>query len=356
MTRRRLRIGQISPLNIAIPPVKYGGTESVIYNLCEELPKRGHQVFLFGTKKDRTSALLIPILPKGLWSLPAARERTPYYAYALAKIAQEARRLQLDILHDHLGPLTLPLHGIADSIPLLHTLHVPTNADRSEVYQRMGVPLVSISNNQRKPSPHLNYVATIYNGVDTEKFAFNRTPQDYLLWVGELTTTKRKKGILEAVAVAKKNKMRLIVAGKIPSIQQKEDFSVFQTRIKPEFKEKNIKYVGEVSQKQLVTLYQKAYAFLFPIRWEEPFGLVMIEAMSCGTPVIAFRRGSVPEVMVDKKTGFIVNTVSEMARAVKKIDTIDRGEVRKHVEDNFSKERMVDEYEKLYYRLCKKCK
>lgn len=353
---KKLRIGQISPLNIAIPPRKYGGTERVIYSLCEELPRRGHEVFLFGTKEDKTSARLIPILPKGLWSLPATSERTPYYTYAMSRIAQEARRLKLDILHDHLGPLALSLHGIADNIPIIHTLHVPTNADRARVYKLMGIPLVSISHNQRIPFSRLNYVATIYNGVDTEKFAFNGSPQNYLLWVGELTTVKRKKGILEAIAVAKKTKMRLIVAGKIPSVQQKEDFAVFKTRIEPEFKKKDIIYVGETAQKQLIALYQNAYVLLFPIQWEEPFGLVMIEAMACGTPVIAFRRGSVPEIIVDKKTGFIVETVAEMAKAVQKIDQIDRNAVRNHVERNFSKERMVDGYEKLYYELCQKQK
>lgn len=356
MKRDKLRIGQISPLNIAIPPQKYGGTERVIYHLCEELPKRGHEVFLFGTKEDKTSARLLPMLPKGLWSLPATSEKTPYYTYAMSKIAQEARRLKLDILHDHLGPMSLSLHGMADSVPIIHTLHVPTNADRADIYKRMDIPLVSISNNQRKPFPRLKYAATIYNGVDTKKFAFNGAPQNYLLWVGELTTTKRKKGIREAIAVAKKTKMRLVVAGKTPSVQQKEDFVVFKTRIEPEFKKNNIKYVGEVSQKQLVLLYQNAYVLLFPIRWEEPFGLVMIEAMACGTPVIAFRHGSVPEIIADRKTGFIVNTVSEMADAVKKIYQIDRNAVRKHAEDNFSKERMVDEYEKLYYKLCQKRK
>ncbi|KKU52428.1 MAG: Glycosyltransferase [Parcubacteria group bacterium GW2011_GWA2_47_10] len=354
MKKRKLRIGQISPLNIAIPPPKYGGTERVIYNLCEGLTKRGHEVVLFGTGADKTSAKLYPIFPKGLWSLPQESEKTSYYTYAMSKIARAARKYQLDVLHDHLGPLALSLYGMADRIPIVHTLHVPTNNDRAAIYKLLGARLVSISNNQRKPYPRLDYIATVYNGVDTDIYAFHALSKEYMLFVGEMSTVKRNKGILEAIAVAEKTEKHLIVAGKVPSPNQKEDYAAFRERVAPALKKKCVTYVGEVNEKQLVPLYQNAKAVLFPIQWEEPFGLVMIEAMACGTPVIAFQRGSVPEVIVDGKTGYIVSTVNEMARAVSRIDQIDRGMVRKYTEDNFSKERMVDEYEKLYYELCPK--
>ena len=351
MKKRKLRIGQISPLNIAIPPPKYGGTERVIYNLCEGLTKRGHEVVLFGTGSDKTSAKLHPIFPKGLWSLPQESERTPYYTYAMSEIARAARKYRLDVLHDHLGPLALSLYGMTDRIPIVHTLHVPTNSDRAVIYKLLGARLVSISNNQRKPYPKLNYIATVYNGLDTNIYAFHARSKEYLLFVGELTTVNRNKGIFEAIAVAEKTGKHLIVAGKVPSPGQKEDYAAFRERVAPALKKKCVTYVGEASEKQLVPLYQNAKAVLFPIQWEEPFGLVMTEAMATGTPVIAFRRGSVPEVIVDGKTGYIVSNVSEMARAVSHIDYIDRRAVRKHVEDNFSKERMVDEYEKVFFKI-----
>ena len=341
MKKRKLRIGQISPLNIAIPPPKYGGTERVIYNLCEGLTKRGHEVVLFGTGSDKTSAKLHPIFPKGLWSLPQESERTPYYTYAMSEIARAARK----------GPLALSLYGMTDRIPIVHTLHVPTNSDRAVIYKLLGARLVSISNNQRKPYPKLNYIATVYNGLDTNIYAFHARSKEYLLFVGELTTVNRNKGIFEAIAVAEKTGKHLIVAGKVPSPGQKEDYAAFRERVAPALKKKCVTYVGEASEKQLVPLYQNAKAVLFPIQWEEPFGLVMTEAMATGTPVIAFRRGSVPEVIVDGKTGYIVSNVSEMARAVLHIDYIDRRAVRKHVEDNFSKERMVDEYEKVFFKI-----
>src|SRR3989338_993453 len=354
MKKRKLRSGQISPLNIAIPPPKYGGTERVIYNLCEGLTKSGHEVVLFGTWADKTSAKLYPIFPKGLWSLPQESEKTSYYTYAMSKIARAARKYQLDVLHDHLGPLALSLYGMADRIPIVHTLHVPTNNDRAAIYKLLGARLVSISNNQRKPYPRLDYIATVYNGVDTDIYAFHALSKEYMLFVGEMSTVKRNKGILEAIAVAEKTEKHLIVAGKVPSPNQKEDYAAFRERVAPALKKKCVTYVGEVNEKQLVPLYQNAKAVLFPIQWEEPFGLVMIEAMACGTPVIAFQRGSVPGVIVDGKTGYIVSTANEMARAVSRIDQIDSGMVRKYTEDNFSKERMVDEYEKLYYELCPK--
>lgn len=351
MKKRKLRIGQLSPFNISIPPSRYGGTERVIYHLCEGLTKLGHEVVLFGTKSDKTSAKLHAVFSKGLWAFSPKEDKSPYYGYAMSVVAQAMRKYRLDVLHDHLGPWALTLYGMADRIPIVHTLHVPTDESRAAIYGRMGARLVSISNNQRKPYPKLRYAATIYNGVDTDVFTFNGKPKEYLLFVGELTTWKRNKGIMEAIAVAKKTGHHLVVAGKIPSSGQKEDYAAFREYIAPALKKRGITFVGERSEKELVSLYQKARALLFPIRWEEPFGLVMAEAMACGTPVIAFRRGSVPEVIADGKTGFIVSTVGEMAKAVEHIDRINRSAVRAHVEKYFSKDRMVLEYEKLYFRL-----
>ncbi len=355
---RKLRIGQISPLNLAIPPKKYGGSEKVIYWLCQELPKRGHQVFLFGTKNSKVNCRLIPIIEKGLWE-KRPREASPYYSYQIAFIAKKAKELKLDILHDHLGPLSLPLTTLTD-VPLIHTLHIPFKGkDRPWAYKKLNSKLVSISLNQRKAAPRLNYLANIYNGINTSFFSYKAKPKDYFLWVGELSP---RKGIFEAIKSAQRAKIKLVLAGRIPPKEQKYDHLFFEKYVKNELNKKNIIYAGEKTPKQLVPLYQNAIAFLFPLQWEEPFGLTMIEAMSCGTPVIAFKRGSVPEVVADKKTGFIVYPYDKRKKpnypgfieAIKNIDKISRWQCRKRVEENFSIKRMIDEYEKLFYRLAKK--
>lgn len=354
---RQLRIGEISPLNLPIPPKKYGGSEKVIFNLCQELPKRGHKVFLFGTGNSKVDCELIPILEKGLWE-KKVKDSGAYYAYEMAIIAIKARKLKLDILHDHLGPLSLPLNGLID-IPLVHTLHVPfNNPDRPWVYQHLNSKLISISLAQRKAAPHLNYVANIYNGVDMNFYHFNPNPKDYFLWVGELSP---RKGIFEVIKVAKKMNLPLVLAGRIPPPRQKTDYEFFQKYIQKELNKKNIKYIGEKTPEQLKSYYKNAYAFLFPLQWEEPFGLTMIEAMACGTPVVAFRRGSVKEVVKHSKTGFVVPPLNKQRsvnyqgfiEAIKKLDKISRLQCRQWVEKNFSTKVMIDNYEKLFYNLTK---
>lgn len=357
---RKLTIGQISPLNLPIPPKKYGGTEKIIYFLCEELKKRGHDVFLFGTEDSKVSCHLIPILKKGLW-YSGPKDITPYYAYFMAEIGRKVKELKIDILHDHLGPWSLTLYGQI-STPIIHTLHVPFTKERKEriwAYRKLKAKLVSISFAQRKPAPDLNYVANIYNGIDIENYPFNENPKDYYLWVGELSP---RKGIYEVIKIAKMAKIKLIIAGRIPPSQQKEDCAFFKKYIEKKLNKKNIKYVGELSSKNLINFYKNAIAFLYPLQWEEPFGLTMAESMACGTPVIAFKRGSVPEVIKDGKTGFVVEpwdknhkpNLKGFIRTIKKIDQIDRKECRKWVEENFTVEKMVDNYEKIFLKILKK--
>lgn len=353
---KKLKIGQISPLNLPVPPEKYGGSERVIFNLCEWLTKKGHQVFLFGTGNSKVSCHLVPIIKQGLWELKP-KDSSAYYAYQMAVIGKKIKEFDIDIMHDHLGPLSLPLNG---HVPMIHTLHVPfNNLDRPWVYKKLNSKLVSISYAQRKPAPDLHYVNTIYNGIDMEKFKFNPKPQDHYVWVGELSP---RKGILEVIKIVKKIKANLVLVGRIPPSSQRNDFTFFQKYIKKELNKGRVKYVGEKMPNQLSPYYGKAKAFLFPLQWEEPFGLVMAEAMACGTPVIAFDRGSVPEVVKDKKTGFVVEPFNKKGatnfkgfiEAIKKIDTISRKECRKLVERKFTAEKMVSDYEKLYYRLLKK--
>lgn len=354
---RRLRIGQTGPLYFPVPPKKYGGVEKIIYFLCQELTEKGHKVFLFDSKDSKTKAKLIPVLEHSLWK-SKPKEMAPYFTYEMAVIARKARELKLDMLHDHVGHWAFSLYGQTD-VPILHTLHVPFKGkDRVWAYQKLNSKLISISLAQRKPAPELNYVANIYNGIDIENFPFNEKPRDYFLWVGELS---QRKGILEVIKIAKMAKIKLILIGRIPPRQTK-DYLFFKRYIQKELNKGKIKYLGERKIESLKIFYKNAIAFLFPLQWEEPFGLTMIESMACGTPVIAFKRGSVPEVVKDKKTGFVVSPFSKgrkqnlrgFIEAIKDVGKISRRECREWVKENFTMQKMVDEYEKLYYKILSK--
>lgn len=352
---KKLRIGQIAPLYFSIPPHKYGGTEKIIDFLCDRLTKRGHEVFLFADAESTVNCNLIPILEKGLWERET-QESIPYYAYEMSVVAKKIKELKLDILHDHLGPVSLSLYGQSDA-PLVHTLHVPFgNNDRVWAYKKLNSNLVSISLNQRNFAPDLNYVANIYNGIDVENYPYNLDPENYFLWTGELSP---RKGILEVIEIAEMAKIKLILAGRIPPPRQKGDFEFFEKNIKHRLNKGNVIYTGEKSAQELKEFYKNAFAFLFPLQWEEPFGLTMVEAMACGTPVIAYDRGSVSEVVKDGVTGYVVDPLDKdgktnlqgFAEALKNIGNIKRKECRKWVEDNFSVDRMVSDYEKCYYKI-----
>jgi glycosyltransferase involved in cell wall biosynthesis len=267
-----------------------------------------------------------------------------------------AEKLKLDILHDHLGPWSLTLYGKL-KIPILHTLHVPfqEREDRIFVYEKLKAKLVSISFSQRRPAPNLNYVANVYNGIDISKFPFNKKPKNYFIWVGELS---KRKGILEVIKIAKKAKINLYLAGRIPPPKQAEDYYFFKKFVEKKLNKGKIKYLGELSQRKLSFYYKNAIAFLYPLQWEEPFGLTMVEAMASGTPVVAFKRGSVPEVVKDKTTGFVIKpskkrkqNFKDFISAIENISAIKREDCREWVEKNFTKEKMAREYERVYYRI-----
>jgi len=348
-----MKIVQIAPFEESVPPKKYGGTELIIYNIIQGLLKRGHQVHLIASGDSQTKATLLPTFPKALRTYPEAQDmktRDSLKFIGVGKTLEYLKNIDADIIHNHLGWRLLPFSPII-KIPIVTTLHGPLHIDYQKlVYGKFKKNnYVSISKNQREPFPNLNYISTVYNGIDTDIFPFNEKPKNYLAFLGRMSP---EKGPIEAIKIAKKVKMKLIMAAKIDIVDKK----YFAEQVKPLIDGKQIKFIGEVNHKEKVKLLKNAKLLIAPIQWREPFGLFLIEPMACGTPVIVFDRGSAREVVKDKKTGFIVKNVNEAVAAIKKIDQIDRKECRKHVEENFSIEKMVDGYEKVYYEILKKKK
>jgi len=349
---RKLKIGEISPLNLPIPPEKYGGTEMIIDSLCKGFTKKGHKVTLFAADDSNVDCDVCSVTEKSLWNKDH-KDSSPYYACEMATVAQKANELNLDVLHDHLGPWSLALYGQVN-VPVIHTLHVPfEDKDRIWGYKKFNSKLISISNAQREPAPNLNYAATIYNGIDINNFSFNDKPKNHFVWVGELSP---RKGILEVIQIAKKTNIKLNIIGRIPPPVQRKDHKFFKKHIEKELNKGKIRYVGKVKKSAIGKYYRTAKAFLYPLQWREPFGLTMVESMACGTPVIAFDRGSVSELVKDNETGFVVppkkngkKNIKGFIKAIEKIDQIRRKDCRKWVKEKFTTERMVNEYEKVFY-------
>lgn len=339
-----------------IPPKKYGGIERVVSLLTEELVRRGHEVTLFAAAGSETSAKLVNVFPQPLieagipWSSPIWSLRN------LSKAFEMANNGDFDIVHAHLDLWTLFFQGLS-KVPVLHTMHNPlyrTNADATKddrlrlfTEESARTNLVFISEAARRfamvkfPKDWI-----VYNGIDISHFDFNKKGGDHFVWIARIN---KHKGIENAIEAAEKLDAKLILAGRIDPTQQE----YFDTVIKPHLNDK-IQYLGELSEKELSDFYGSAKALLYPIEWEEPFGLIVAEAMACGTPVIAYKRGSMPELIKDGETGFVVDSnMHDFVEAMKKIDTIDRAKVRKYAEEHFSKERMTDDYENLYYELIK---
>lgn len=339
---RPLRIAQIAPLAYPIPPKKYGGTERVIHALTEELVKRGHDVTLFATGDSKTSAKLLSVYPMGLKD--ANLEQKEWTLLNLFNIGQ-AYKMQdeFDIIHDHMSILSLPIANLATT-PTVMTLHGPITPANRQIFETFEKPyLVSISNSQTRNFPGVQTVANVYNGLPLEHYPFGAISKGYLLFVGRFFVNK---GAHFAIEVARELNMPLVIAAKL----EEKDERYFNDYIYPNLDAK-IEWIGEVSEKERNKLMSEAACLLHPATWEEPFGLNMIEAMACGCPVVAFNKGSIPEVIRDGRTGFVVNTVSEMINAVRNIDKIDRGYCRQYALKNFSVQKMVDGYESLYYSI-----
>ena len=298
-----MRIALVAPFDESVPPLRYGGTELVVHLLAEELHHLGHEVTLFASGDSITAARLIPGTPSAVRLLPEARNRATRAAFCYLGIGEVLKVLnneRFDIIHNHIGwPLLAFKNLIRD--PLLTTLHgtLVDEHERNMYAKHKKSPFLSISDSQRKPLPTLNYVGTVHHGLDLENFDFNNSPDDYLAFLGRITPDKGPK---QAIAIAKATGKRLLIGAKIDPT----DEAYYSKHIKPHIDGKQIVYLGELDHAAKVQLLRNACALISPLQWDEPFGLVNIEALACGTPVIATTRGSLPEIITNGKVGFFM--------------------------------------------------
>ncbi len=341
-----MKIAQIAPLAESVPPRMYGGTERIVSYLTEELVKLGHEVTLFASGDSITSANLVSCAAKALRLDEAVKDIIPYYMLMLDRVKQYAG--EFDILHFHIDHFHFPVfRSMANKT--VTTLHgrqdLPDN--RALYFGFDTFPLVSISDDQRRPLPHANYAATIHHGIPKKLLDPNyATKEGYLAFLGRIAPEKRPD---RAIAIARAAGMPLKIAAKI----DRADEAYFHATIKPLLRKPGIEFVGEISDHEKSQFLGNASGLLFPIDWPEPFGLVMIEAMACGTPVLAFNRGSVPEIIEPGITGCLVDTVQEAIGAIPDLLALDRRQIRRRFEEKFLAGRMARDYIKLYQRLTK---
>jgi glycosyltransferase involved in cell wall biosynthesis len=347
-----MRIAQVAPPFETVPPTRYGGTENVVATLTEELVRRGHDVTLFAAGDSGTSARLVPTVERALWHDGRYRDFAPFWAVTLGRLCREADRF--DVIHSHLDYFGFPLARACER-PVLTTLHgrldLPEQQPLFAEYR--DVPLVSISDAQRLPVPRANWVATVHHGVPLEQFTFNPRRGDYLAYLGRIAP---EKGLDAAIRVARRAGLPLRIAARMPlpftdDPNVRADWDYYESAIEPLMHGGGIELVGPVGGRAKDEFLRRAAALLFPICWPEPFGLVMPEALACGTPVIALRRGSVPEVLRHGETGFICDDEDGMVAAVQCLDELDRAHCRAEAERRFSPARMAADYERIYARL-----
>ncbi len=339
-----MRIAQLAPLAESVPPRGYGGSEQVVSLLTEELVSRGHEVTLFGTADSITSARLISCAPEGLrraQEIPTTR----WPAYDLkALLTFERMKEQFDIVHNHMGYSALPFLRHLQ-VPTFTTNHNLVSEYCAEIFLTCrDLPFVSISDAYKRLNYPLalNYVATIYNGIDLDAFSFDESyKRRFLLFLGRICAAK---GTIEAIKIARRLGVPITLAGKV----DQNDQEYFDNCVRPLLSEPGVEYIGEVSSQEKARLYSEAVATLCPIQFEEPFGLVLAESLASGTPVMALRRGAVPEVISDRETGIVGDTVEELIERFEEIKGISGQSCRHRAEFLFSKERMTDQYETLY--------
>lgn len=341
---RPLRIAQVAPLYERVPPRLYGGTERVVSWLTEELVSLGHDVTLFASGDSQTTAELIPACPASLWRDSKVRETLPQHVRMLELVFRDLFRF--DIVHFHCDYIHFPLirRLACPSVTTMHgQLYLHDLGPLLQEYR--DIPLVSISDSQRQPFAGANWRGTVYHGLPKTLHAFEATAGKYLAFLGRISPEKR---LDRAIEIARRTGIPLKVAAKIYD----EDRTYFHEQIEPRLQENTalVEFIGEVGGEEKNRFLGGARALVFPIDWPEPFGLVMIEALACGTPVVAWRNGSVPEIIDDGVTGFVVSSIDEAVAAVERIDDIDRAMCRRVFEERFDARRMALDYVAIYRR------
>ncbi len=339
-----MRIAQVAPLWERVPPLTYGGIELVVALLTDELVRRGHEVTLFASGDSVTLAELASVHPRSIRLDPSIKEYNIYEMLQLSQVYEQAQ--EFDIIHSHMGSAALPYANLVKT-PTVHTLHGIFTPDNEKLFRHAkNQPYVSISNSQREPRLELNCVATVYNGIDVDSYKFYPQAENppYLAFLGRMSP---QKGPHLAIAIAKKTGWNLKMAGKVDVV----DREYFETEVKPHIDGKQIEYLGEANHVQKNALMGGAVATLFPITWREPFGLVMVESMASGTPVIALKLGSTEEVIAHGETGFLCESVEECISALDKVAELDRSTCREFVCNRFGVKQMADGYEAVYRQI-----
>jgi glycosyltransferase involved in cell wall biosynthesis len=335
-----MRIAQISPLTESVPPRGYGGTERIVSYLTDALVRQGHKVTLFATADSKTEAKLVPCARRALRQEEVC-DPLAYIVMMLDKVRQASD--QFDILHFHIEYVHVPLFEYRAGTTLT-TLHGRQDRADSIAFYRCfsKMPLVAISNSQKTPLAGANFVSTIHHGVPIDLYPPNfKAGGNYFAFVGRISPEKRCD---RAIQIALATGMPLKIAAKVDRVDQ----AYFKEKIEPLLNNPSIEFVGEIDERAKIDFIGQAAALLFPIDWPEPFGLVMIEAMACGTPVLAFKHGAVPEVIDESVTGIIVNSVEEAIREVPRLLALDRRKIRRQFEKRFTADHMAANYVRLY--------
>jgi len=338
-----MRIARVAPLHESVPPKYYGGTERVVSYLTEELVRQGHEVTLFASGDSETKARLVAACPRSLRLDKHCQNQMAHHFVMLERVFRRAD--DFDIVHFHIDYLHFPLNRRQ---PITHvtTLHGRLACpDLVPLYQEFcDMPVISISNGQREPLPWANWQATVYHGLPAEMYRFRAEPGNYLAFLGRVFPEKR---VDRAIEIARQVGMPLKIAAKVDRV----DKDYFDSVIAPLLRNSPVEFVGEIGEGEKDEFLGNAYALLFPIDWPEPFGLVMIEAMACGTPVIAYRGGAVPEVMEEGHTGFVVEGLDDAIEAVRPVPELSRKRCREVFEQRFTATRMAHDYVQIFERL-----
>ena len=347
-----MRIALVAPLVVPVPPPLYGGTERVIGALADELVGQHHEVTLYASGDSITSARLVPVVEKALWTANSTADAHVLHLAELARVTREAA--DFDVIHSHLDCVAFSF-GRLSPTPFVHTMHGRLDfAEIAEVLREFpDAPLISISNSQRTPVPNARWMATVYNGVPLDSLQFGEGPGGYLVFLGRISP---EKGVADAIDVASAAGLDLKIAARMPLANvhtpwAANDWAYYRDEVKPRLDGGRIEFLGEVGETEKAALLGGALAMIFPINWPEPFGLAMAESLACGNPVIARSVGAAPEVIDHGRTGFLCDDVREMVESCERVESLDRRACRSAAEERFSSRVMAEGYFAAYRAL-----